>query len=114
MSQTALRYKNYHGSVLCSDDDLVLHGRILGIRDMVTYEGENVRELKQHFIEAVDEYLRFCAAEGKKPDVPYKGTFNIRLSRDLHMRAALLAEEKGLKLNKVISDAVEQHLLRAR
>jgi predicted HicB family RNase H-like nuclease len=109
MSQT-LRYKDYNGSVVYSDEDEILHGRILGIRDVVTFEGENVRKLKANFEQAVDEYLSFCRAEGKMPDVPFKGTFNVRLSRDLHMRAALLAEEKSLKLNKIISDAVEQYL----
>jgi predicted HicB family RNase H-like nuclease len=111
MSQT-LRYKDYNGSVVYSDEDEILHGRILGIRDVVTFEGENVRELKANFEHAVDEYLSFCEAEGKTPDVPFKGTFNVRLSRDLHMRAALLAEEKSLKLNKIINDAVEHYLAR--
>jgi predicted HicB family RNase H-like nuclease len=109
MSQT-LRYKDYNGSVIFNNEDQILHGRILGIRDMVTFEGENVKEMKDNFIQAVDEYLSFCAAEGKKPDVPFKGTFNVRLSRDLHMRVALLAEEKSQKLNKVINDAVEEYL----
>ena len=109
MSQT-LRYKDYNASVVHSDEDEVLHGRILGIRDVVTFEGENVKKLKANFEQAVDEYLSFCEAEGKTPDVPYKGTFNVRLSRDLHMRAALLAEEKSVKLNKIINDAVEQYL----
>lgn len=112
MSQT-LRYKDYHGSVIYSDEDQILHGRILGIRDMVTFEGENVKELKGNFIQAVDEYLSFCEAEGKTPDVPFKGTFNVRLNGDLHMRAALLAEEKNEKLNKVINDAVEEYLAHA-
>ena len=80
------------------------------MRDVVTFEGENVKKLKANFEQAVDEYLSFCEAEGKTPDVPYKGTFNVRLSRDLHMRAALLAEEKSVKLNKIINDAVEQYL----
>jgi predicted HicB family RNase H-like nuclease len=109
MSQT-LSYKDYNGSVVYSDEDEILHGRILGIRDVVTFEGENVKKLKANFEQAVDEYLSFCEAEGKTPDVPYKGTFNVRLSRDLHMRAALLAEEKSVKLNKIINDAVEQYL----
>jgi predicted HicB family RNase H-like nuclease len=105
-----LSYKDYNGSVVYSDEDEILHGRILGIRDVVTFEGENVKKLKANFEQAVDEYLSFCEAEGKTPDVPYKGTFNVRLSRDLHMRAALLAEEKSVKLNKIINDAVEQYL----
>jgi predicted HicB family RNase H-like nuclease len=109
MSQT-LEYKGYNGSVLYSDEDQILHGRILGIRDMVTFEGETVKELKESFVQAIDEYLSFCAAEGKKPDVPFKGSLNVRLAGDLHKRAALLAEEKSENLNKLINDAVEDYL----
>jgi predicted HicB family RNase H-like nuclease len=107
MSQS-LRYKNYYGSVQVSDEDAVLHGKIIGIRDSVTYEGASVPELKQHFREAVDEYLAFCAAEGKEPDVPYKGTFNVRLGQELHASAAIFAQEKGWTLNRVVSEAVAQ------
>jgi predicted HicB family RNase H-like nuclease len=109
MSQT-LAYHGYNGSVLYSDEDQILHGRILGIRDMVTFEGETVKELKQAFVQAVDEYLRFCEAQGKKPETPFKGSLNVRLTGDLHRRAALLAEEKSENLNKLINDAVEKYL----
>lgn len=111
MSQT-LAYNGYDGSVLYGSEDRILHGRILGIRDMVTFEGETVKELEDNFKQAVDEYLSFCAAEGKKPDTPFKGSLNIRLSGELHRRAALLAEEKNENLNKLINDAVAEYLAR--
>jgi predicted HicB family RNase H-like nuclease len=109
MSQT-LEYKGYNGSVVYSDEDQSLHGRVLGIRDMVTFEGETVKKLKRSFVQAIDEYLSFCAAEKKKPDVPFKGSLNVRLAGELHRRAALLAEEKSENLNKLINDAVEKYL----
>jgi predicted HicB family RNase H-like nuclease len=74
MSQT-LQYKGYDGSVLYSAEDRLLHGRILGIRDMVSFEGTGVKSLEKNFRGAVDEYLAFCKAEGKTPDVPSKGSF---------------------------------------
>jgi predicted HicB family RNase H-like nuclease len=112
MSQT-LEYKGYNGSVLYSGEDKILHGRIVGIRDVVSYEGETVRALGKNFKSAVDEYLRFCKAEGKTPDTPFKGSFNIRLGPDLHKRAALYAEEHKRKLNSVVHDALEKFLSRA-
>lgn len=111
MSQT-LEYKGYNGSVLYSGEDKILHGRIVGIRDVVSYEGETVRALEKNFKSAVDEYLKFCNAEGKTPDTPFKGSFNIRLGPDLHKRAALYAEEHNRKLNAVVHDALEKFLSR--
>ena len=112
MSQT-LQYKGYDGSVEYSAEDRVLHGSLLGIRDSVVYEGTDVDGLESNFHAAVDEYLAFCAVEGKTPDQPFKGSFNIRVGPDLHKRAALYAEEHELKLNTVVSRALEEFLIQA-
>ncbi|MBS1822375.1 MAG: type II toxin-antitoxin system HicB family antitoxin [Acidobacteria bacterium] len=112
MSQT-MEYKGYNGSVLYSAEDKLLHGRIVGIRDTVSYEGTDVRSLEKNFKSAVDEYLKFCKAEGKTPDTPFKGSFNVRLTPDLHKRAALYAEEHSRKLNAVVHDALQEYLSHA-
>ena len=109
MSDT-LDYKEYSGSAEYSAEDEVFHGRILGIRDRVTFEGTDVKGLKKNFKAAVDEYLAFCAAEGKEPNIPFRGTFNVRIGPELHKRAALYAEENGKRLNRVVIEAVEEFL----
>ena len=65
-----MQYKGYQGSVLYSEEDKCLHGRLLDIHDMVSYGGDNDRELETNFKGAVDEYLAFCEAKGKKPNTP--------------------------------------------
>jgi predicted HicB family RNase H-like nuclease len=112
MNQT-LQYRGYDGFVLYSAEDRLLYGYIAGIRDMVTYEGNDVESLEANFHSAVDEYLAFCAATGKKPDTPFKGTFNVRVGQELHKRAALLAEARKTKLNTVVQEALEEYLSKA-
>ncbi len=112
MSQT-LTYKGYDGSVLYSAEDKLLHGKIVGIRDAVLYDGVDIPEVEKNFRGAVDEYLDFCKAEGKTPDKPFKGSFNIRISQDLHQRAAMYAEEHDLKLNAVVQEALREYLTHA-
>ena len=112
MSQT-MEYKGYNGSVLYSAEDKLLHGRIIAVRDAVTYEGTDVHSLEENFKAAVEEYLQFCKAESKIPDTPFKGSFNVRLSRDLHKRAVLYAEEHNCKLNNVVHDALQEYLTHA-
>jgi predicted HicB family RNase H-like nuclease len=107
---TLLEYKGYLGSVRYGDDDEVLHGRLEFIRDLVTYEGADAKRLKAAFREAVDDYLALCEAEGRKPDVPLKGSFNVRPGRDLHRRAVLHAKRHGVNLNTVVSDALRSYL----
>jgi predicted HicB family RNase H-like nuclease len=112
MSET-LKYGGYEGSVLFSAEDKLLHGKILGIRDLVSYEGTTVRSLEKNFREAVDDYLLFCKQEGKQPNVPYKGSFNIRVSPDIHQKASRYADEHDMKLNSVVQKALSDLLSHA-
>lgn len=105
-----MEYGAYFGSVLYSDEDETLHGKLEFIRDLVTYEGEDAKSLKQSFREAVDDYLRFCEERGQKPEVPLKGSFNVRPGRALHRRALLYARREGLSLNAVVTDALRRML----
>ena len=107
---TMLEYKGYLGTIEYSDDDEVLHGRLEFIRDLVTYEGGDAKSLKAAFQEAVDDYLELCEAEDRKPDVPLKGSFNVRPGRDLHRRAMLYARRRRSNLNTVASDALRLNL----
>ena len=66
-----LEYKKYQGSVEVSLEDNVLHGKILHIVDLVTFEAQTPKGLRQAFEQQVDEYLIFCEEEGVAPDKPF-------------------------------------------
>ena len=112
MSRT-LQHRGYDGSVSYSAEDKMLHGRVLGVRDMISFGGTGVKSLEKNFKGAVDEYLAFCEAEGKTPDAPFKGSFNVRIPQDLHQRAARYAEEHEMKLNAVVQQALKEYLTHA-
>jgi len=105
-----LEHRGYLGSVHYSKEDDVLHGRLEFIRDLVTYEAQDVLGLKQAFQESVDDYLQFCRDQGRSPDIPLKGSFNVRPGRELHKRAALYAKRNGVSLNAVVVNALRQAL----
>ena len=48
-----LVYKNFLGSVHFYAEDGVFYGKIEGVNDLVTFEGQSVEELKNAFHEAV-------------------------------------------------------------
>ena len=108
-----MHYKDYYGSVEFSEPDDTFHGRIVFIRALVTYEGDSVKSLRAAFEEAVDDYLASCKKSGRTPEKPFKGSFNVRLTPDLHRRAALLAEERGTNLNRVVSEALQSYFIQA-
>lgn len=102
-----LKYKNYLGSVEFSAEDNILHGKIIGTDDLVTYEAVSVEELKKVFEESVEDYLATCQILDKEPDKYFKGVFNVRTSNAVHRHLAILAEKKNMKMNEVVNKAFE-------
>jgi predicted HicB family RNase H-like nuclease len=110
MSNNTLKYKNYIGSVNFNADDKVFFGKIFGINDLVTFEGETVKELTNAFNESVDDYLATCKELNKEPNKTFKGSFNIRLSKELHKKAAIVASQRSISLNDFVKKAIEYRL----
>lgn len=103
-----LHYKDYIGNVEFSEEDAIFHGKVVGIKSLISFEGDSVSAIIKDFHNAVDEYLDFCTQNGKKPEKPYKGSFNVRVGAELHRRAALVASERGVSLNTLVEDAIRQ------
>ena len=82
-------------------------GKVIGISDLVTYEGGSVKELKEAFEESVDDYLDTCKELGKEPDRFYRGVFNIRTSSIIHRELSIMAERKKMKLNELVNKAFD-------
>lgn len=104
-------YKNFIGLVHFSTDDEVFYGKIEGIDDSIGFEGSSVEELKLAFHEAVEDYLELCEMNNKQPHKAYKGSFNIRISPDLHCKAVQEALINGVSLNQFIESAIKEKVL---
>ena len=105
-----LEYIGYYASVHFSSEDDVFYGKIVAIDDLVNFEGGSVKELKKAFHEAVDDYLETCVSIGKEPNKTYKGTFNVRISTDLHKAAAVYAASENISLNDFVKKAIRYAL----
>lgn len=101
-----LSYKNYNGTVEYSKEDDCLFGKVIGIKSLLSYEGESIKELKADFQKVIDEYLADCRERNVEPELPFKGTFNIRISPELHRSIALYAMEHGKSLNAAVEEAI--------
>ena len=80
------------------------------IRDLITYQATTLKDLEVEFKQSVDAYLQSCTALGKTPDQLFKGTFNVRISPELHRAAAMAAD--GGSLNSFVADAIQEKLQR--
>jgi len=105
-----LRFKDFLATIHFSPEDDCFYGRIEGINDLISFEGRSVRELKKAFREAVEDYLEICRTMGKPVQKSFKGSFNIRISPDLHRKAVRKARLEGITLNQLVQRAMEAEL----
>ena len=101
-----IEYRGYVGSVEFSAEDSCLFGKVMGIRTLISYEGESAAELLQDFHTAVDEYLSLCAEKGVEPERAYKGSFNVRIPPELHKQIAVCAASQQISLNSFVENAL--------
>ena len=109
--KNTMEYKGYIGSVEFSETDELFFGQVQGIRSLISYEGINAKELVSNFHESVDAYLNFCEEEGIEPEKAYKGSFNIRISPELHKQIAICAISKQVSLNSLVEKALQNYML---
>ena len=107
-----LEHKGYSGSIEYSEEDGLLYGQLLGIRGLISYEGETGKELEKDFKESIDIYLADCKAAGRKPEKPFKGSFNVRIPSKLHQKAALLAMETKVSLNNFVAESIRSRVMK--
>lgn len=104
-----LEYKGYLGSVEVDVESMVVVGKLLHISDTIAYSSTTLDGIPAAFHAAVDDYLRACEEFGDQPDTPCKGSFNVRISPDLHRQAVVLARQRGMGLNDLVQLAIQQH-----
>ncbi|MDF5730540.1 MAG: type II toxin-antitoxin system HicB family antitoxin [Rhizonema sp. PD38] len=95
-------YKGYEAIVEFDDDAEIFHGEVINLRDVITFQGKSVEELKQAFHDSVDVYLDFCLEHGEEPEKPFSGKFVVRISPNLHKAISIRAKKEGQSLNSWI------------
>jgi predicted HicB family RNase H-like nuclease len=102
-----MQYKGYTGKVEFDNEADIFHGEVIGLRDVITFQGRTVNEVKEAFRESIDDYLAFCAKRGEEPEKPFTGKFILRLPPDLHRKVYIAAKESVSSLNSWILQTLE-------
>ncbi len=106
-----MKYKGYSAQIEYSDEDECLVGRVAGVRDIITFHGESVKQIRQAFVEAIDFYLETCAKRGDTPNKPYSGKLFLRVPPEVHAAVAVAAETSGKSLNQWALETFERAAL---
>ena len=105
----SMTFKGYTARIDVDARDNILVGRLLGIRDIVSFHADTVAELRVAFEEAVNDYLETCAKLGKPPEKPASGKLMLRIPPEVHGAALVAAQAAGTSLNqwaaKVLGEA---------
>ncbi len=103
----SMTYNGYFTQISFDERDNIFWGRVTGIKDSITFEGETVAQLTEDFHNAIDHYLTDCKNEGRTPDKPYSGKVTLRISPGIHAEIAATADHAGKSLNKWVADTLE-------
>jgi predicted HicB family RNase H-like nuclease len=103
-----ITYKGYLGRVEYDEQARILHGEVLGIRDVITFQADKASDIEAAFRESVDDYLAYCRTRGEEPDKPFSGQFMVRVDKALHRKLAMIAQATGQSLNAVITQSLER------
>jgi predicted HicB family RNase H-like nuclease len=109
---TTMTFKSYEAIVEFDEDADIFHGEVVNLRNVITFQGRSVDELKRAFAESVDDYMAFCEARGKEAEKPFSGQFVVRAEPSLHKAMVGAAKRAGVSLNKWVTAALERAVTR--
>ncbi len=103
----SMTYKGYFAKINFDERDNIFWGKVIGIKDSITFEGETVKQLTEDFYNAIDHYLADCKQEGRTPEKPYSGKLTLRMPPSIHAEIASAATHAGKSLNKWVTDTLD-------
>ena len=101
-----MEYRGYIGKVEYDEDAEVFHGEVINLRDVITYEGKTVEELKKAFTASVDDYLDFCGERDEEAEKPFSGKFLVRIDPMLHKRIHVRSKLENKSLNSWVGEVL--------
>ena len=107
VDKNVIHYKGYVAKVEFDEAVNIFHGEVINLRDVITFEGESVAELRQAMEESIEDYFEFCKERGEDPEKPFSGKFVVRIDPELHQRITLEAKSREMSLNQWIAETLD-------
>jgi|GEM_PF-6762083 len=57
------------------------------------------------------DILKIVKSLVKRPILPFKGSFNVRVGHDLHMAASVVASRENISLNDLARRALSEYIM---
>ena len=98
-----MKYKGYSAYIEFDENAGLFHGEVVDTKDVITFQGTSVAELKKAFKDSIDDYLAFCKEKKEEPDKPFSGKFVLRIPKELHRKIYIKAIKNGQSINNFIT-----------
>jgi predicted HicB family RNase H-like nuclease len=108
-----MNYKGYEGIIQLDEAGGFFHGDVINTRDVITFQGRSVEELRRALKDSVEDYLELCSSRGEEPEKPFSGKMLVRMSPELHRHISLEARRVGKSVNAYIVDRLKASALAA-
>jgi predicted HicB family RNase H-like nuclease len=105
---TMMTSHGYVAKVELDEEAGLFHGEVINTRDVLTFQGRTLDELKAAFADTIADYVEWCGERGKEPERPYSGNFTVRVSPELHRRIAAAAARDGKSVNAFVASTLER------
>jgi predicted HicB family RNase H-like nuclease len=112
LKENLLKYKDYFAMIEFDAEFRIFHGEVIGLKDVITFQGKSVFELERELKNSVEDYLEFCRQKGRDPEKVFSGNLNLRMDRELHKKVNILSEKKKKSINEIINEAIVEKLQR--
>jgi len=100
--------QGYTARVDFDERDNLFVGRVLGVRDIISFHGETVDQLRGEFESAIRDYLSDCDERGISPERPTSGKLLLRMPPEVHGKALVAAQAAGKSLNQWATEVLQE------
>ncbi len=109
-----MEYKSYMAKVEFDEKANIFHGEVINTRDVITFQGTEVSELRKAFEDSIEDYLEFCEQRGESPDRPFSGNFMVRIPPELHREITVLSRKAKTSLNAFVQSTLVSEVEKSR
>jgi predicted HicB family RNase H-like nuclease len=103
-----MTHKGYTARIEYDERDNIFVGRVLGLRTMISFHGDNVDQLRREFKAAIEDFLLDCRKQGIRPEKPASGKLMLRIPPEVHGAALVAAKAAGKSLNQWATELLQR------
>ena len=103
-----MNYNGYTARVEYDERDDIFVGRILGLKDIISFHADNTTTLREELSHAVDDYLDDCKRLGVEPEKAASGKLMLRVPPEVHGMALISAQASGKSLNLWATEVIRE------